>query len=145
VTSTLSSKTYLKNEIEHFKRLLVNLQTFTCPMDPDYHTDMDSSPSFGYTDKSMYRSLIGRVQWSITRVWIDYGSSMLSRYNMVPMEGHLIAMKKLFGYLKGHMQGRIVFDTRKTDVTHTQHLSIPPFGNKSTVMWRRTCLLQICQ
>jgi len=88
-------------------------------MDPDYHTEMDDSPLFGHTDKSMYRSLIGRVQWAITRVWIDYGSSILSWYNMVPREGHLIAMKKLFGYLKEHMKGRIVFDTRKTDVTHT--------------------------
>ena len=120
-------------KLNTFERLLGNLQTFTCPVDPDHHTEMDDSPSFGYTDKSMYHSLIGRVQWAITRGWIDYGSSMLSQYNMVPREGHLIAMKKLFKYLKGHTQEKksLIQERR---MSHIQHLSIPPFGKKSTVM-----------
>lgn len=37
--------------------------------------------------------------------------TMLSRYNMCPREGHLIAMTRLFGYLKGHSKGQILFDT----------------------------------
>ena len=120
VTSTWSAKTYLKNVIDRFERLLGNLRTYTCPMDPDYHPELDDSPMLGPTDKSMFRSLIGSAQWAITlgRMDITYAVSMLSRYNMAPREGHLLAMKKLFGYLKGHMKGKIVFDTRKLDVTH---------------------------
>jgi len=99
VTSTWSAKTYLKNVIDCFEQLLGNLRTFTCPYD---------SPLLGPTDKSMYRSLIGSAQWAITlgRMDITYATSMLSRYNMSPREGHLLAIKKLFGYLKGHMRGK---------------------------------------
>jgi len=31
---------------------------------------------------------------------------------MCPQEGHLLAMKKFFGYLKGHSKGKILFDTQ---------------------------------
>jgi len=63
-------------------------------MDPDYHPELDDSPLLGPTDESMYRSLIGSAQWAITlgRMDITYATSMLSRYNMAPREGHLLAI-----------------------------------------------------
>ena len=40
---------------------------------------------------------------------------------MSPREGHLIALKKMWGYLKGHMKGRILFDTRPMDVVEVEY------------------------
>ena len=53
---------------------------------------------------------------------IVYATTMLSRYNMAPREGHTAAMKKLFGYLKSHVKGKITFDTRPLDVPHATYL-----------------------
>ena len=73
--------------------------------------------------------LTGSAQWAITlgRFDIHYATSTLSRYNMCPREGHFIAMKKLFGYLKGHVKGKIVFDTRKMDISHAQFVDAAPW------------------
>jgi hypothetical protein len=45
---------------------------------------------------------------------------MLSRYNNAPREGHVLAMKKLFGYLKGHQKGKLIFDTSKLDTSNAK-------------------------
>ena len=68
---------------------------------------------------SKYRMLIGCAQWAITlgRIDITYAVSIMSRYNMMPRIGHFTAMKQLFGYLKGHKKGRIIFDPRPLDIS----------------------------
>ena len=120
VTSTWSAKTYLKNVIEKIEKIYGNLRNYTCPMDPDYHPELDESELLSTEDISKYRMLTGSAQWAITlgRLDVVYATSMLSRYNNAPREGHILAMKKLFGYLKGHQKGKLVFDTTEMDTSN---------------------------
>lgn len=41
---------------------------------------------------------------------------------MCPREGHLLAMKKMYGYLKGHSKGRILFDARLWPVGQVEYM-----------------------
>jgi hypothetical protein len=40
---TWSAKTYLKNVIEKVERIFGEHRTFTSPMDPDYHPELDET------------------------------------------------------------------------------------------------------
>ena len=109
-TSTLSAKTFLQNTIPKFEKLFGEpFRSYTVPMSPDYHPELDESPLVNADDHSKYRSLLGSGQWAITLGCIDiqYATTMFARFSMSPREGHLIALKKMWGYLKGHMKGQI--------------------------------------
>lgn len=126
-TSTQSVKTFLKNTIERVERELdTSLRTYTCPIDPDNHPDMDETRILnGSAEISKYRMLTGCSQWAniLGRLDIVYAVSNLSHYNMAPRrEGHMLAMKKLFGYLKGQLMGKIIFDTCELDTSHATYV-----------------------
>ena len=93
------------------------------PMDPEYRLELDNTPLLGDDDHSIYRMLIGSAQWAITlgRMDIQYATTMLARYGMCPREGHLAAMRKVFGYLKLHTKGKILYDTRHLDVGDVEY------------------------
>ena len=124
VTSTWSARTYLANIIDRIEKQLGVLRAYTCPMDPDYHPELDESAITYGSNISIFRMLIGCAQWVITlsRMDIVYATTMLSRYNMAPREGQTASMKKLSGYLKSHLKGNITFDTREMKVAHAQYV-----------------------
>ena len=123
-TSTWSTKTYLTNVITRIEKEHGILQAYTCPMDLDYHPELDESTLLHGDEISVFRMFIGCAQWAITlgRRDIFYVTTMLSRYNMAPRTGFTAAMKKLFGYLKAHVKGKITFDKRPLDVPHATYL-----------------------
>jgi hypothetical protein len=53
--------------------------------------------------------MIGSADWVITlgRLDVTYATNTMARHSMTPREGHLIAMKRLFGYLQKHPDGQI--------------------------------------
>jgi len=59
-------------------------------------------PFLSPKEASLYRGLIGSANWMITqgRFDIHYAVSSLSRFAMAPRDGHLQAIKRVFGYLK---------------------------------------------
>ena len=116
-TTTLSAKIYIQNLIAKLEKEIGVLRSYTMPIDPEYRPELDESPLLNEDDHSIYRMLIGSAQWAITlgRIDIQYATTMLSRFGMCPREGHLTAMKKVFGYLKGHTKGKILYDTRHLD------------------------------
>ena len=56
--------------------------------------------------------MIGSANWIVTlgRMDIAYAVATLARYNMQPREGHLTAIRHVFGYLKRFPQGEILVD-----------------------------------
>ena len=122
-TISLSAHIYLKNLITQLEEKLGVLKCYTVPMDPEYKPELDDSPLLGEEESSMYRTLTGSAQWAITlgRMDIQYPTTVLSRYNMSPREGHIGAMKKVFGYLKGHLKGKIIFDPRPLKVDEVEY------------------------
>jgi hypothetical protein len=79
----------------------------------EYHPEVDDSPLCTEDDSSKYRSIIGCCIWIIVlgRFDIAYATSAMSRFNMLPREGHLKAIKRILSYLKTFTKGRVIVDT----------------------------------
>jgi hypothetical protein len=81
-------------------------------MSDQYHPESNDMPLLANRGAVIYRGLIGSANWGVTlgRFDIQYATQMISRFSMAPREGHLDAMKKVFGYLKKFPEGKIVID-----------------------------------
>jgi hypothetical protein len=70
-------------------------------MSEGYHPEVDDSPLCIEDDSAKYRSIIGCFIWIIVlgRFDIAYATSAMIRFNMLPREGHLKAVKRILSYL----------------------------------------------
>ena len=81
-------------------------------MSDAYHPETDDTPLLDARGAALYRGLVGSANWAVTlgRFDIQYATQTMSWYSMGPQEGHLNAMKQVFGYLKKFPKGKIVID-----------------------------------
>ncbi len=113
VHRAISSETYIKNVISKYEDLFGGtLREFKTPMDATYHPELDVTPFLTPKESSIYRGLIGSANWVITqgRYDVHYAVNSLARFAMAPQEGHLKAVKRIFGYLKRNKGGKILID-----------------------------------
>ena len=47
---------------------------------------------------------------------IAYAVNSLSRYSVVPREGHMLALQRVFGYLRQRSKGKILVDVKEAPV-----------------------------
>ena len=61
--------------------------------------------------------LIGAGIWAVTlgRFDVHYAISTMARFNILPREGHLKELLRVFGYLKHFAKRRIIIDTETAD------------------------------
>jgi hypothetical protein len=87
------------------------------PMSERYHTEINDSRLFTEDDSANNRSMIGCCIWIIVlgRFDIAYATSAMSRFNMLPREGHHKAVKRILSYLKTFPKGRVIIDTSYPD------------------------------
>jgi hypothetical protein len=114
----LSGNTYIQNIIPKFEGLFgKEFKPIKTPMSEGYHPEIDDSPVCTEDDSAKYRSIIGCCIWIIVlgRFDIEYATSAMSRFNMIPREGHLKAVKKILSYLKTFPKGRVIIDTSYPD------------------------------
>jgi hypothetical protein len=115
---TLSEKTYIQNVIPKFEGLFgKEFNPIKTPMSEGYHHEVDDSPLCTEYDSAKYRSIIGCCIWIIflDRLDIAYATSAMSRFNMLPREGHLKAVNRILHYLKIFPEGRVIIDTSYPD------------------------------
>ena len=120
IYTAFSAETYIRNCLPKLASMC-GIEQFAkskVPFDPNYHAELDDSPLCDSDTISKYRSLIGSANWVVTlgRFDISYALSTLSRYCMAPREGHVKAMHKLFGYLRGKPDGKILIDIGEAPV-----------------------------
>ena len=119
----MSARTYIENVIPKFETLFGHeFKKEKTPMIENFHPEIDDSPLCSPDDAARFRSVIGSLNWIITlgRYDVQYATCALSRFNMAPREGHLVAAKRILGYLKVYTKGRIIYDTSYPD-----HSSFP--------------------
>jgi hypothetical protein len=118
----ISAKTYIQNVIPKFEVLFgKEFKPIKTPMSKGYHPEVDDSPLCTEDDSTKYRSIIGCCIWIIVlgRFDVAYDTSAMSRFNMLPREGHLKAAKRILSYLKTFPDGRVIIDTSYPD--HSVH------------------------
>jgi hypothetical protein len=61
--------------------------------------------------------MIGSANWIVTlgRLNVAYATNCMARFSMAPCEGHMIAMKRLFGYFRKFPDCEILVDPTKMD------------------------------
>ena len=125
----ISARTYIQNTLEKLSKLLDGgpFHKAKSPMMDSYHSELDDTPILNEINASKYRALIGSANWVVTlgRFDVAYATSNLARYSIQPREGHLIALKRVFGYLRTFPSGETLVNTRKMD--HSEYKSeLPP-------------------
>ena len=118
----LSARTYIKNVIPKFEETLEReIKRNKTPMDEKLHPELDDTPLCNDRGASLYRSIIGSLNWIITlgRFDIAYATMSLARFNAAPREGHFKAAVRILGYLKSTPKGTILLDNSYPD--HSQY------------------------
>jgi hypothetical protein len=102
----LSAKSYIQNVIPKFEGLFgKEFKPIKTPMSEGYgyHPEVDDWSLCTEDDCVKYRSIIG---WWI---WIFIlGTPAMCKFNMLPREGHLKAVKRILSYLKTFPNGRVI-------------------------------------
>jgi hypothetical protein len=110
----LSAHTYVKNVVERFETVFeAELRLQKTPMSEQYHPECDDTPFLDNRGAAIYQGLIGSANWVVTLGCFDiqYATQMMSHFNMALPQGHLDAMKQVFGCLKKFQKGKIVVDS----------------------------------
>jgi hypothetical protein len=116
----LSAKAYIHNVIPKFEGLFgKEFKPIKTPMSEGYHPEVDDSHLCTEDDSAKYRSIIGCCIWInvLGRFDIAYPTSDMNRcrFNILPREGHLKAVKRTLSYLKTFPKGRVIIDTSYPD------------------------------
>jgi hypothetical protein len=123
----LSAKTYIKNAQFKLQKLFGGgpFHKAKTPMSEHYHPEADETKLLGPEDITRYRALLGSANWIVTlgRFDIAYATSTLARFSMAPREGHLAALKRVFGYLRVFPNGELLINPRPFD-----HATSKPTG-----------------
>jgi hypothetical protein len=92
------------------------------PMSTTYRPELDTSPELSPEVANWYQSAIGVLRWAVELGRIDLitGASMLAAHMAMPREGHLIAVLRVFSYLKKHHNARIAFDPTYPEIDYSK-------------------------
>jgi hypothetical protein len=92
----------------YFKSVTTPIKT-SCKLRKD-----DDSKS---TDQRQYRSMIGRLLYVIaSRPYVMQAVGQVARFHVAPKESHVLAVKRIFRYLKGTKEFRYLSLISYTDV-----------------------------
>ena len=71
------------------------------PMDKNDHPELDTSDLVDPDMASIYMTAVGQLQWLVTLGRFDIISQVvsLSRFRIAPREGHILRLKRLYGYV----------------------------------------------
>ena len=121
IYTALSAQTYVENVTKKIEKMIGSeIRTFKTPMAENYHPENDESPLLDEINHTKFRAMIGSGNWAITlgRIDINYAISSLARFSMAPREGHITAIKRVFGYLKKFPKGKIIIDKNYPDYSN---------------------------
>jgi hypothetical protein len=114
----LSANTYIQNVIPKFEGIFgKEFKPIKTPMSEGCHPEVDDSPLRTEDDSAKYRSIIGCCIWIIVLGRFDtaYTISAMSRFNMLPREGHLKAVKRILSNLEIFPKRRVIIDNSYPD------------------------------
>ena len=93
----ISQEKYTQDLLKRFK--MMDCKPIKTPMASNGHLDLDEGGN--PIDKTLYRSMIGSLLYlTASRPDIMFSVCMCARYQAMPMESHLIAVKRILRYLK---------------------------------------------
>ena len=116
-----SARTYIEIALTRLgESLNCTFSQYNTPMSEVEHPRLDDFPLLSPANHSKYRSLIGYATWIVTlgRFDIAYTVNTYARFSQAPREGHMVGLKRVFGYLKKWIKGTTLIDPNYPD--HSQ-------------------------
>jgi hypothetical protein len=124
----LSSTQYTKDvtdklEAEVFQEKFKTKRINT-PLATGDHPELDDSPLLDAKGTQQFQTLMGVANRliQIGRTYIMNANTQLSKYQVLLRYGHLGRAKRVFGYLKGHLNSAIAFDTNYIDYSDLSNI-----------------------
>jgi hypothetical protein len=120
----MSAKQYLTNAILNIEQTLgeklPSSSRIVTPLPHGYHPELDTSGYLTDDRTNYYMSLIGILLWTseLGRIDITQEVGLMSRFNARPRIGHYNAVLRMFGYLKRHLNSKLVCDPHTRDFSH---------------------------
>ena len=98
-------KKYLEKMMESYSRMFsgeLPSPSFTSPLEPNDHPEIDESELLHEDDHAKYLSMIGQLHWLVTLGRFDVMSATvtMARFRAAPREGHLRRLRRIYGYLR---------------------------------------------
>ena len=102
------------------------------PLDPNSHPELDTTEFCSPEDTKIYQSLIGALQWatSLGRFDVSVHVMTLGSFRAQPREGHLEAVKNIYGYLTRMKEGTIRY---RTDMPNLSDMEFEEYDWSRTV------------
>ena len=106
----LSQESYISGMIRRFR--MENATPIHSPMDPHVALDNENCEDKP-VDKTLYLSIVGSLMFAAlgTRPDIAFSVMALSRYNVLPLQMHLTAAKRVLRYLRTTKTSRLFYPT----------------------------------
>ena len=94
-------------------------------MPSNYHPELDTSPSLDDDKIRLYQSYVGILRWTVElgRIDISLPTSLMATYMACPHADHMRKLLMIFGYLKMHLNTRLVFDPKVRNWNHIPWVS----------------------
>jgi hypothetical protein len=120
---TQSASAYIQEAVKNTEKWLDDMRLparCDTPMSSSYRPELDVSPVLNNEEANWYQSAIGTLRWivEIGRLDITCELSMLASQMAQPREGHLVAVLRIFAYLKAHHNSRLAFDPTYPSIDH---------------------------
>ena len=121
------AKHYIKNAVSLVEEALLKegmklVKAATTPFSSGYRSEMDVSAVLDEKGISTFQTQLGVLRWivEIGRIDIMFEVTSLSRFLIQPRKGHLEQVYRIFAYLKSHINGWMVFDSKEINIDDRQ-------------------------
>ena len=87
------------------------------PAAPDYHPELDSLDFLNDNETRLYQSYVGILRWAIElgRIDLAHTGATMATFMAAPRKGHIVAMLRVFAFLRKHISCKLVVDPRERD------------------------------
>ncbi len=133
-TLCMAPKKYVEKLIETYVRHFGSKPStkVTSPIESGDHPELDTTELLDQDDVTLYQSLIGALQWvvSIGRFDVHTAVMSLSSFRTAPRRGHMLRVRRIYGYL-AKMKNAII--RVRTDMPDYSDLPVQEFDWSRTV------------
>ena len=120
----MSADLYLEKTIQEVEKkwgkleqAFKNRSKLDTPAPTKFHPEVDQTAFLEDDDICLYQSYIGIIRWAVElgRIDICHTAGVLASYMSCPRQGHMLAVLRVFAYLKKHGSSKLVFDSQHRD------------------------------
>lgn len=127
-TLEFSQRSYIRRSLEEYD--FEDINTFDTPLQANFYDELMNHKDDPILIDNRYRNMIGTLQFLANRTRPDVATaySVLSQYNAKPNAFLLKCIKRVYGYLKGTDEYKLVYKAKQSQVLNFEFYSDSDFA-----------------